>query len=130
MSNELRFPAGGRDGRDEELGELLRPLYAAPAAEGYWDDLQASVLRHVNLAAAPAPHTEWWHVLDRWSRVGAAAAAVIAALAGAAWVQHRAAEARMAYEAVLAQPPVYSMEFDADGGGGRPPDAAARLGLP
>ena len=61
--------------------------------------------------------------------MGAAAAAVIAALAGAAWLQHRAAEARMAYEAVLAQPPVYSMEFDA-GGGGLPPDAASRLGLP
>lgn len=128
MSNELRFPAGGRDGRDEALGELLAPLYAAPTAEGYWDDLHASVLRHVSLAGAPMAQGEWWHVLDRWSRMGAAAAAVIAALAGAVWLQHRAAETRMAYEAVLAQPPIYSM--DLGGGGGLPPDAANRLGLP
>ena len=50
-------------------------------------------------------------MLNRWSRMGAAAAAVAAALAGAAWLQHRAAEARLAYEAVLTEPPVYSMEL-------------------
>ena len=118
MSNELKFPAGGRDGRDEELARLLRPLYEAPASEEYWDGLQARILSRVGAAGAAAP-AEWWQVLNRWSRMGAAAAAVAAALAGAAWLQHRAAEARMAYEAVLTEPPVYSMELSPEPGGAR-----------
>jgi hypothetical protein len=109
MSNELRFPDGGREGRDEELARLLQPLYAAPEDEGYWDDLQARVLRRVG--AAGVEGAEWWHVLSRWSRLGAVAAAVTAAIAGTVWMQHRASEARLAYEAVLAQPPVYSMDL-------------------
>jgi hypothetical protein len=109
MSNELKFPAGGRDGRDEELARLLRPLYEAPAAEEYWDGLHARILQRVG-ASGESP-AEWWYVLNRWRRMGAAAAALAAALAGAAWLQHRAAEARLAYEAVLSEPPVYSMEL-------------------
>jgi len=108
MSNELRFPGGGRDGRDEELARLLRPLYQAPEDDGYWDDLHARVMRRVGSGAESA---EWWVVLSRWSRAGAVAAAVAAAIVGTVWMQHRAAEARLAYEAVLAQPPVYSMEL-------------------
>jgi hypothetical protein len=121
MSNELRFPSGGRDGRDEELARLLQPLYAAPDDEGYWDDLHARVMRRVGSGAEGA---EWWVVLSRWSRAGAAAAAVAAALAGTMWMQHRAAEARLAYEAVLAEPPVYSMELSPEG---RVPGPALRV---
>ncbi|HEU4628538.1 MAG TPA: hypothetical protein VFS08_02300 [Gemmatimonadaceae bacterium] len=110
MSNELKFPVGGRDGRDEELAQLLRPLYAAPTDEQYWEGLHARILRRVS-AAAIGDGGEWWVVLSRWSRIGAAAAVMAAALAGALWLQHRATEARLAYDAMLSAP-VYSMQFD------------------
>lgn len=113
MSNELKFPAGGRDGRDAELGDLLRPLYEAPAEPAYWDGLHARILRGVAERAADAP-AEWWMVLSRWSRAGAAAALMAAAAAGALWLQHRATETRLAYEAGLAEPPIYSMELAPD----------------
>lgn len=127
MSNEIRFPAGGRDGRDEELARLLAPLYEAPADEGYWDDLHARILRRVGSGGEGA---EWWHVLSRWSRMGAIAAAVTAAIAGTVWMQHRAAEARLAYEAVLAEPPVYSMEFGTAGRDAAAPADRAAPGRP
>ncbi len=113
MSNELKFPAGGRDGRDAELGDLLRPLYEAPAEPAYWEGLHARIVRGVAERAVDAP-AEWWLVLSRWSRAGAAAALMAAAAAGALWMQHRATEARLAYEAGLAEPPIYSMELAPD----------------
>lgn len=111
MSNELKFPVGGRDGRDEELAQLLRPLYAAPDGEEYWDGLRARILRRVGTAAI-GDGAEWWVVLSRWSRVGAAAAVMLAALAGALWLQHRVTDARLAYDAMLSAPPVYSMQLE------------------
>lgn len=111
MSNELKFPVGGRDGRDEELARLLRPLYAAPDDENYWEGLHARILRRVGTAAI-GDGGEWWVVLSRWSRVGAAAAVMAAAMAGAMWLQHRASEARLAYDAMLSAPPVYTMQLD------------------
>jgi hypothetical protein len=127
MSNELRFPDGGRDGRDEELARLLRPLYAAPEDEGYWDDLHARVMRRVG---SGAEGVEWWVVLSRWSRAGAIAAALTAAIAGTVWMQHRAAEARVAYETMLAEPPVYSMELAPDGYAGAAAERVPSPALP
>ena len=122
MSNELKFPAGGRDGRDVELGDLLRPLYEAPAEPAYWDGLHARILRGVAERSVEA-QVEWWMVLSRWSRLGAAAAVMAAAAAGALWLQHHATETRMAYEAGLSEPPIYSMELAPDDLG---PPAAPR----
>ena len=113
MSNELKFPVGGRDGRDEELAQMLRPLYAAPEDEQYWNGLHARILRRVGAAGgAIGDAGEWWMVLSRWSRVGAAAAVMAAALAGAMWLQHRSTEARLAYDAMLSAPAVYTMQID------------------
>ena len=106
MSRELRFPVGGRDAPDEELASALGPLYAAPQDEAYWDELQARIMRRVRGASEEGA---WWMVLNHWARAGAAAAVLIAALAGALLVQHRAHEARLAYEQMLNQSPVYSM---------------------
>ena len=108
MSNEIRFPAGGREGRDEELARLLAPLYAAPADEAYWNDLHARILRRVRNGAEDGA---WWVVLSHWARAGAAAAVLVAALAGALLMQHQATEARMAYEAMLHESPVYSLHM-------------------
>ncbi len=106
MSRELRFPVGGRDAPDEELARALAPLYAAPEDEAYWDDLHVRIMRRVRGAAEEGA---WWMVLNHWARAGAAAAVLIAALAGALLVQQRANEARMAYEQMLNESPVYSM---------------------
>ena len=106
MSRELKFPIGGRDAPDEELGRVLAPLYVAPGDEAYWDDLHARIMRRVKVATEEGA---WWVVLSGWARAGAAAAVLAAALAGALLMQHRANEARLAYEDMLNQSPVYSM---------------------
>jgi hypothetical protein len=69
-------------------------------------------------------------VLSRWSRAGAVAAALTAAIAGTVWMQHRAAEARVAYETMLAEPPVYSMELAPDGYAGAAAERVPSPALP
>lgn len=109
MSNELKFPGGAR-GPEEDLGPLLQPLYQAPPDGPYWDDLHSRILHRV-LSAAPDDIGEWWLVLSRWARVGAAAAVVVAILAGALLLQFEGRDARLAYEAVLSQPAAYSLDM-------------------
>lgn len=130
MSNELKFPGGGR-GPDDEIGRLLQPLYQAPPDGPYWDDLHSRILHRVFNAGAE----EWWMVLSRWARVGAAAAVVVAILAGALLLQFEGRDARLAYEQVLSQPAAaYSLDMST-GGHNEDPDAPLanpilRYGLP
>ena len=144
MSNDLRFPTGGRNG-DEELAQLLRPLYAAPEDEGYWNGLEARILDRVRAERAAAGDgavvgrigaairgddgEEWWVVLSQWARAGLAAAAVIAVVTGTLMLQHRRAEARLAAEALLVEPATYTMQLSGDEGSPRvnPP---LRYGFP
>ena len=109
MSNELKFPGGAR-GPDDELGHLLQPLYQAPQDGPYWDDLHSRILHRV-LSAGPDDIGEWWLVLSRWARVGAAAAVVVAILAGALLLQFEGRDSRVAYEQVLSQPAAYSLDM-------------------
>lgn len=128
MSNELKFP-GPAHGPDNEIGQLLQPLYQAPPDGPYWDDLQSRILRHVFNAGVD----EWWLVLSRWARVGAAAAVVVAILTGALLFQFEARDARLAYERVLTESAVYSLDMST--GQKSDPDASLanpilRYGLP
>ena len=94
---------GPHDDADRPMRALLRAHYAAPADPAYWAGLEARVLAHVRQGAdAPA---EWWQLLGRWARAGAVAAAVTAVAAAAALVQLRAADARLAFEAVVETTP-------------------------
>jgi anti-sigma-K factor RskA len=129
MSRELKFPVGGRSEGDEEMARLLAPLYAAPADEAYWDDLHARILRRVRNGAEDGA---WWDVLSHWARAGAAAAVLVAALAGALLLQHQATEARLAYEAMLSQSPVYSLHMatQQEGTTTTPVDPTLRYGMP
>lgn len=127
MSRELKFPVGGRDAPDEELRQVLAPLYAAPGDEVYWDDLHARIMRRVREAADEGA---WWIVLSHWARAGAAAAVLVAALAGALLMQHRANEARLAYEEMLNQSPIYSMHTATRYDEPAPPERAPRLDRP
>ena len=144
MSNDLRFPTGGRDG-DEELARLLRPLYAAPADDGYWNGLEARILDRVRAERAAAGDGavvgrigaglrgddggEWWVVLSQWARAGLAAAVVIAVVTGSLMLQHRREEARLAAEALLVAPATYSMQVS-DGYDPAPVSPAPRPGAP
>lgn len=132
MSNELQFPGGGR-GPDEDLGRLLQPLYQAPPDGPYWDDLHNRILQRV-FTATPDELGEWWLVLSRWARVGAAAAVVVAILAGALLLQFEARDSRLAYQAVLSQPAAYSLEMSAqernDDPDAPPSNPILRYGLP
>lgn len=132
MSNELQFPGGAR-GPDDDLGRLLQPLYQAPPDGPYWDDLHGRILHRV-FAAAPDDLGEWWLVLSRWARVGAAAAVVVAILAGALLLQFEVRDSRVAYDAVLSQPAAYSLDMSTheqnDDSDAPPANPILRYGLP
>lgn len=133
MSKELKFPTGGRDGRDEELGALIAPLYRAPGDERYWDGLHARILQRVREAApslVPEDGGEWWWVLNRWARMGAAAAVLAAVLAGALVVRHEAMESRLAAEALLNEPPTYTLHVAIQEPGQAPVNPTLRYGHP
>ena len=129
MSNELKFPGRSR-GPESEIGQLLQPLYQAPPDGPYWDDLHNRILHRVFNAGAE----EWWMVLSRWARVGAAAAVVVAILAGALLFQFEARDSRLAYEHVLSQPAAYSLDMTTKGQSEDPDAPLAnpilRYGLP
>jgi hypothetical protein len=127
MSRELKFPVEGRSEGDDELARLLAPLYAAPADEAYWNDLHGRILRRVRSGADDGA---WWVVLSHWARAGAAAAVLVAALAGALLMQHQATEARMAYEAMLHESPVYSLHMATRPEGSTSSDPTLRYGVP
>ena len=127
MSRELKFPVEGRSEGDDELARLLAPLYAAPADEAYWNDLHARILRRVRHGAEDGA---WWVVLSHWARAGAAAAVLAAALAGALLLQHQATEARLAYEAMLRESPVYSLHMATRPEGSTSSDPTLRYGMP
>ena len=84
---------------DEELTRVLRDVYASPAANAsYWDTLETRIMARI-ATAGEAP--EWWGVFDGWVRVGLAAALLAGVLAGSALLRARAAQERLADEAVM-----------------------------
>ena len=96
MSGTYEFPTGG----DGELTPALRDLYRAPADDMYWAGLEARILARAGLDGTVAP-VAWWQVLGGWSRLGLAAAALAALLAGAAAIHEREVELQDQYEMVL-----------------------------
>jgi hypothetical protein len=99
---------------EQELGEL----YAAPRDPRYWDRLETRILWRVSAATAAAE--DWAESLRGWSRLGLAAATVVAAMLGAmAWHQ-RTGEAQLAYETVFESSAPMSLQAR-----GRPIDTTA-----
>ena len=93
---------------DEVIGPLpaetvdaLRVAHQPPGGEGYWDALHASIMARIG-----DTESGWWTVLNRWSRPGLAAAAVVMLLATLAMVTMRNSTPTVAYDDVIdAQPP-------------------------
>lgn len=89
-------------GDDAALTAALRALYAAPTDAAYWRELEARVL--ARLREADVSPVEWWAVFDGWVGAGLAAAALVAALLGAAVIRSHDGEAQLAYESEIEAP--------------------------
>jgi hypothetical protein len=86
---------------DDEVVRGLRSLYAAPAGDAYWNELEARIMARV-----ADVELGWWTELDRWVRPALAAAAVLLLAAGVAMFRARQAEADIAAENMLSSPAV------------------------
>jgi hypothetical protein len=92
-SGRPRFGGDAFGGRDAgalppAARRALRSMYAPPAGDDYWDGLEARVLARVRGARLAAPD-DWTAVLASWGRVGVAAAAAAALVAGVALAEAR-----------------------------------------
>ena len=86
---------------DERLAHGLRALYAAPAGDGYWNELEARIMARV-----ADVELEWWSELDRWVRPALAAAAVLILAAGVAMFRAHEVESEIAADNMLSSPTV------------------------
>jgi hypothetical protein len=87
---------------DTDLTDALRALYAPPAAEGYWDALEARILAHV---ARGDEGSMWWSEMADMVRPGLVAAAALILAASVAMVHSHRLEARSAYASVISPAP-------------------------
>jgi hypothetical protein len=86
---------------DDEVARELRSLYAAPAGDAYWNELQARIMSRV-----ADVELGWWTELDRWVRPAMAAAAVLLIAAGVAMFRAHEVEGDIAAENMLSSPAV------------------------
>jgi hypothetical protein len=85
-----------------ETVEALRADQQPPGGDGYWDALHASIMARIGDG-----ESGWWTVLNRWSRPGLAAAAVVMLIATLAMLSMRSPTQTVAYDEVVeAQSPV------------------------
>ena len=86
---------------DDEVVRGLRSLFAAPAGDAYWNELESRIMARV-----ADVELGWWTELDRWVRPALAAAAVLLFAAGVAMFRAHQAEGDMAAENMLSSPSV------------------------
>lgn len=86
---------------DDDIARGLRAIYAAPAGEPYWNDLEARIMGRI-----AEVDLGWWAELDRWARPALVAAAVLVLAAGVAMFRARQVETETAYEHILTPSPV------------------------
>lgn len=87
------------DSIDLGVRDTLRVLYPQPAALGgeFWDSLEARIMARVSGDRSLDP-VRFWSVLERWSRVGIAAALLAVAGSAAFLTSQRVDESLIAYE--------------------------------
>ena len=86
---------------DDEVVHGLRSLYAAPAGDAYWNELESRII-----ARCADVELGWWTELDRWARPALAAAAVLLFTAGIAMFRAHQAEGDIAVDNMLSSPSV------------------------
>jgi hypothetical protein len=101
MTHDFQHPVGGHN--NDELTRALRAVFAPPGGDAYWDGLARRITAHVVTRA----HVDIgpWGVLAAWTRPAMIAAAAAVLVCAAALLHTRQAEARVAYESLLASPP-------------------------
>lgn len=87
----------GREYNDEDVQQVLRDLYRAPADESYWGALE----RRIMAVVATEKPSEWWSHFPGWSRLGLTAAAAAVVLVAIATWHTQAVEQRYAYERLI-----------------------------
>lgn len=86
---------------DDEVVRGLRSLYAAPAGDAYWNELEARIMARV-----ADVELGWWTELDRWVRPALIAAAALLLAAGVAMFRAHQDESEIAVDSMLASPSV------------------------
>jgi hypothetical protein len=86
---------------NDDVVRGLRSLYAAPAGDAYWNELEARIMARV-----ADVELGWWTELDRWVRPAIGAAAILLVAAGIAMFRARQAEADIAADSMLSSPAV------------------------
>jgi hypothetical protein len=86
---------------DDEVVRGLRSLYAAPAGDSYWNELESRIMARV-----ADVELGWWTELDRWARPAMAAAAMLLLAAGAAMFRAHQVEGDIAVDNMLSSPAV------------------------
>ena len=86
---------------EDEVVRGLRSLYAAPAGDAYWNELESRIMARV-----ADVELGWWTELDRWIRPAIAAAAVLLLAAGAAMFRASRLESDIAVDNMLSSPSV------------------------
>ena len=85
-----------------ETVDTLRAGQQPPGGESYWNSLHASIMARLGES-----ESAWWTVLNRWSRPGLAAAAIVMIVATVAMLTLVTPTPVVAYDEVLeAQAPV------------------------
>src|SRR4051812_4721880 len=99
--NDFRLISRDDETGDEQIAGGLRALYAAPAGDAYWNELEARIMARV-----ADVELGWWTELDRWVRPAIAAAAVLLLAAGIAMFRAHQAEQEIAADSMLSSPAV------------------------
>lgn len=86
-----------RDRLEEPVVHALRDLLAPPGGEGYWTELEDSIMARLDSA-----DLGWWGELTHWARPALIAAAVLVMTATAAMVHTSQTESTALYESVVA----------------------------
>ena len=86
-----------RDRLDAGVVDAMRGLLAPPGGEGYWTELEGSIMARLDSA-----DLGWWGELAHWGRPALIAAAVLIMTATAAMVRTSQAEQHAMYENVVA----------------------------
>lgn len=91
----------GPNGREDDITNALRDIYAPPADERYWSDLAQRVMARI---ANDGEGDAWWQPFARLARVSVLAAGVALAIASIALTRNRAVEPGLAYETLVDTP--------------------------
>ena len=91
----------GPNGREDDITNALRGLYAPPADESYWSDLAQRIMTRISVESEG---DVWWQPFARLARVGVLAAGVALAVASIALTRDRAAEPSLAFDALADTP--------------------------